>query len=107
MKLIHLFRSQRPQIIVERDVERYYSPSKIAEAKRKAYEIIDEFPQDPLLFRCYIKKHLDYTVGKSVSFGLNVNGKAKMLSLVVIPLNKKIVYKLRALDNPLFTSPDL
>ena len=100
------FKSSRPCLVVERELERCYSPVKIELAKRKAYELLEEFPQDPLLFRNYIKKHLDYTVSKSVSFGLNVNGQAKMLSLIVIPLSSKIIYKLRALENPLFSSPD-
>ncbi len=106
MKLIHLFRSYTPHIIVDREVEKHYSPAKIEEARRKARLLIEEFPRDPKLFRRFIKKELGYTVGKSVSFGLNINGHSKMLSLVVIPLNHKLVFKIRALDNPTFISPD-
>ncbi len=100
------FKSSRPCLVVERKVELFYSPVKIELAKRKAYELIAEFPGDPLLFRTYIRNNLDYTVSKSVSFGLNVNGQSKMLCLIVIPLSSKIIYKLRAIENPLFSSPD-
>ncbi len=98
------FKSSRPCLVVEREIEAKYHPAKISAAKQKAYELIEEFPDDPLLFRTYIRKNLDYTVSKSVSFGLNVNGQTKMLCLVCIPLSRKIVYKLRAIENPTFTS---
>ncbi len=98
------FKSSRPYLVIERKVELKYHPSKISTAKQKAYELIEEFPDDPFLFRNYIRKNLDYTVSKSVSFGLNVNGQTKMLCLVCIPLSRKIVYKIRAIENPTFTS---
>ena len=100
------FKSSRPHIIVDWYVKERYRPSKVNEAVSKAYDLIEEFPQDPKLFRRFIKKQLNYTVGKSVSFGLNVDGHGKMLCLVVIPLNRKIVYKIKALENPTFYNPD-